>query len=211
MSTTLQTIALTTVKAEARVDTRQLALQLGNKHQNTFELLKQYQPDFESFGKVLFETGASTDSKTGQSERYALLNEDQAYLLLTYSRNTVRARELKVRLVKSFGEARRAAVQHGAEYLPGYHELHDQIGMLAAGSNNERFVHMNINKLMNKVAGIGAGERKGAKLSTQTLLIVAQTIAANAARGAQDHREAYKLIKDAMSGLAALNVLGVAA
>ena len=79
MSTTLQTIALTTVKAEARVDTRQLALQLGNKHQNTFELLKQYQPDFESFGKVLFETGASTDSKTGQSERYALLNEDQAY------------------------------------------------------------------------------------------------------------------------------------
>ena len=80
--------------------------------------------------------------------KFALLNEDQAYLLLTYSRNTARVRELKVRLVKAFRDARIAADTRKGEYLPTYHRLHDDIHALASGSPNERHVHGNINKLV---------------------------------------------------------------
>lgn len=91
--------------------------------------------------------------------RFALLNEDQAYLLLTYSRNTARVRVLKVRLVKAFREARLCADTRKAEYLPTYHRMHDVIHDLASGSPNEKFVHANVNKLVNKVAGVEAGQR----------------------------------------------------
>lgn len=185
---------------EPRVDSRDLAKRLGTQHQNTYELLKDYKSDFEQLGKVRFETGASA---SGQTEKYAMLNEDQAYLLLTYSRNTAKVRELKI--MKSFGEARRAAMQHGAEYLPTYHQLHDQIHALAGGSPNERFVHMNANRLVNKAAGIGSGQRGSLTLPTQAMLIVAQMAVAKAMQSAPDHRTGYQLAKDAVKPLLAIS------
>ena len=208
MNTTPTTDAftLTTVKAEPRIDSRLLAKSLGTKHQSTFELLKEHRTDFEELGKVRFETGASPGSKTGQTERFALLNEDQSYLLLTYSRNTARTRQLKVKLVKAFGEARRAAGQHGTEYLPSYHQLHDELHTLAAGSDHERHVHMNVNRLINKTVGLEAGQRSAASMPVQSLLAVAQAVAVKAARGAPDHRAGYQRIKSAMVALSAATI-----
>ena len=205
MNTTPTTDAftLTAVKAEPRIDSRLLAESLGTEHQSTFELLKEHRTDFEELGKVRFETGASPGSKTGQTERFALLNEDQSYLLLTYSRNTARTRQLKVKLVKAFGEARRAAGQHGTEYLPSYHQLHVELHALAAGSDHERHVHMNVNRLINKVVGLEAGQRSAASLPQQSLLAVAQAVAVKAAQGAADHRAGYQRIKSAMVALSA--------
>ena len=205
MDNTLTTDAFTlkTVKAEPRIDSRLLAKSLGTKHQSTFELLKEHRADFEELGKVRFETGASPGSKTGQTERFALLNEDQSYLLLTYSRNTARTRQLKVKLVKAFGEARRAAGQHGTEYLPSYHQLHDELHTLAAGSDHERNVHMNVNRLINKTVGLEPGQRSAASMPVQSLLAVAQAVAVQATRGASDHRAGYQRIKIAMAALSA--------
>lgn len=187
-----------------RIDTRLLARQLNVQHHNTLALIGKYKFDFSEFGKVLFKTEPLPDSRTGQMEKYALLNEDQSYLLLAYSRNTARVRELKIKLVKAFSEARRAAIQRGVEYLPAYHELHDQIGALAAGSPNERFVHINVNKLLNKAVGIGAGQRKGASVPTQSLLIAAQNIATRAMHGATDHHQGYSRAKAALQSLSGL-------
>ncbi|MFT2536506.1 Rha family transcriptional regulator, partial [Escherichia coli] len=72
------------------MDTRAMADQLGRKHQNVYEMVKDYQADFEQLGKVRFETGPLIGSKTGQKEKFALLNEDQCYLLLTFPRNTAK-------------------------------------------------------------------------------------------------------------------------
>lgn len=200
----VQPLALVAVKDAPRVDSRLMAQQLGIQHHNAFALVKTHRPDFEVFGKVLFQT---EPLPSGQAERFALLTEDQAYLLLTYSRNTPRTRALKVRLVKAFGEARRAAVQHGAEYLPSYHTLHDEIHALAAGSCNERFVHMNINRLVNKAAGIDSGQRGAVALPVQSMLCVAQSVAAKAMRGAPDHHAAYNRAKAAMLALSAVTML----
>ena len=165
--------------------------------------------DFEELGILRFQTGEIKGR--GRPEKFAMLNEDQCYLLLTYSRNTARTRQLKVRLVKAFGEARRAAVQHGAEYLPTYRQLHDELHALAAGSEHERHVHMNVNRLINKTVGLEAGHRESVALPQQSMLAVAQIVAANAAKGAPDHRAGYQRIKTAMRVLSAATMLGVSA
>ena len=79
-------VSLITTKDEARVDSRLLAKHLGNQHHSMFENVKNYVADFEALGKVRFETEASPGSKTGQSVKFVLLNEDQSFLLLTWQR-----------------------------------------------------------------------------------------------------------------------------
>lgn len=197
-------LELVATKTETRIDTRLLAQHLKTQHESLFKQVSTHQGDFEELGKVRFEIGPSPDSRTGQSMKFALLNEDQAYLLLTYSRNTARVRELKVRLVKAFRDARIAADTRKGEYLPTYHRLHDDIHALASGSPNERHVHGNINKLVNKAAGVEAGQRSTASLATLSLLAVGQALAAGALRGASDHRDGYQRVKRVLQDFEAI-------
>lgn len=72
-----QDLALTTTSAEARVDTRLLARQLGNKHKPVIALIDKYLDSFKAHGQVLFKK-ADGDRKQGggRAERYALLAND---------------------------------------------------------------------------------------------------------------------------------------
>ena len=203
-----QSFALITVKAEARIDSRLLAVNMHNQHHNTIGLILKHLTALELFGKVLFKTEPLPDSKTGQKERFALLNEDQAFYLVALSRNSPRVVELKGKLVKAFGEARRAASQHSTEYLPAYHQLHDEIHALTAGSSHERHVHMNVNRLINKTVGVKAGQRALAGIPTQALMIVAQTVAAQAMHSAPNHHDGYQRVKQSMQALTALSLGG---
>ena len=195
---------LIATKTEARIDTRLLAQHLETQHESLFKLVTTHQGDFEELGKVRFQIGPSPDSRTGQSMKFALLNEDQAYLLLTYSRNTARVRELKIRLVKAFRDARLTADTRKAEYLPTYHRLHDGIHVLASGSPNEHFVHSNINKLVNKAAGVEAGQRGATPLAKLSMLAVGQTLAAGALHGALDHHDGYQRVKRVLQAFEAI-------
>jgi phage regulator Rha-like protein len=197
-------LELIATKTEARIDTRLLAQHLETQHESLFKLVTTHQGDFEELGKVRFQIGPSPDSRTGQSMKFALLNEDQAYLLLTYSRNTARVRELKIRLVKAFRDARLTADTRKVEYLPTYHRLHDDIHALASGSSNEHFVHSNINKLVNKAAGVEAGQRATAPLAKLSMLAVGQTLAANALHGATGYQDGYQRIKRVLQAFEAM-------
>ncbi|MCM2621290.1 Rha family transcriptional regulator [Alcaligenes faecalis] len=190
-------LALVYGKDEPRIDSRLLAQHLGNTHKHVRELLTDYTADFRELGVLRFET-AKPGRQGGRPEHYALLNEDQAYLLLAYSRNTPKVRQLKIRLVKAFREARQAQEMHRTDYLPTYAALHDEIQALAAGSANERFVHLNINKLINKAVGIEAGQRGRLGLPHKSMVTAAQFIASQAMRGATDHKEGYRLVKLAL-------------
>ncbi|MDR2219764.1 MAG: Rha family transcriptional regulator [Methylobacillus sp.] len=185
-------IALIESRGEARVDSRTIADQLGIQHKNVRELLTKFSDDFKQFGILPFQTEKLDGSGRGRSERFALLNEDQAYLLLTFTRNTAKVRALKVKLVQAFRQARSGQVITALEYLPGYHELHDRIHELAKDSANEKFVHMNLNKLVNKTVGIESGQRSKAPLSA---LAVAQTVAVNAMSEAKGHHDGYEAAK----------------
>jgi phage regulator Rha-like protein len=198
-------LTLVESKGEARVDSRVLAEGLQNKHKNVSELIDKYAAQFSSLGQLLFQTEVGLRKQGGgKAERFALLNEDQAYLLLAMSRNTAHIVEMKTSLVKAFKQAR--AGQHVAslEYLPGYHELHDLAHDLADGSKNERFVHSNLNKLINKTVGIGPGQRQSAASSTKSAIVVAQRLAIQAMEAANDHHDGYQSAKTALSKLQTL-------
>lgn len=191
---------------DPRADSRNLAARLGIEHESVIRTLNKYPGDFRVFGILRFEIGEIEGR--GQPEKFALLNEDQAYLLLTYSKNTERVRETKIALVMAFRKARLAADITKAEYLPTYHDLHGRIGLLAAGSRNARFVHMNMNRLLNQAVGIGAGERGRLDLPHRSLMVVAQSVATSAMRGAADHHDGYRAAKDALRALSLISLVG---
>lgn len=202
---TRDTAITLTVKAdESRVDSRLLAQRLGVLHKNSMELLERHLADFRELGIVPFQTEKLPGSGRGRSERFALLNEDQAYLLLTYSRNTAKTRALKVKLVQAFGSARKAAELRRTDYLPSYHGLHEQVALLAGDSPHARFVHQNLNKAINRAVGIGSGQRRALPMPQQSLLVAAQSLAAQAMAGAHDHHDGYQLAKGALQRLTEL-------
>ena len=201
-------LVLTTTATEARIDTRLLAGQLGNKHRHVIALLVKYLDLFKHHGHVSFKNADGERKQGGgKAERYALVNEDQSYLLLSLSRNSETVAQLKSRLIKVFGEYRRAADMRQNEYLPGYHAMHDQIKVLANGSPNERFVHMNCNKVLNKFAGLESGQRSSAPVPKQAMLIVAQIVAARAMQSAHDHHDGYQRVKQSLLALTAVTML----
>lgn len=186
---------------EPRADTRLIARMLGIQHPSIFAQVKTYRADFEEFGKVRFQT---RPSPSGQAEKFALLNEDQAHLLLTYSRNTARVRALKVKLVKAFRDARRAATIRQTDYLPGHHDLQHGIKALVQGHPNERWFYINAAKAVNKAVGIEAGQRPSAALPTQSMLAVSSMLAAQAVRGASDSHQIQRRINDALQPIKSL-------
>jgi phage regulator Rha-like protein len=198
--------ALLTGTTEPRIDSRLLAQHLQNKHQSLFELVKNHRADFEQLGLLRFQTGKATG---GRPEKFTMLNEDQSTLALSYSKNTLRVRQLKVMLVKAFGEARRAAEMRRAEYLPSYHRLSDAIHIAAAGSSNEKHVHGNVARLLNKIVGIEAGKRATAAVPQLALMIIAQEMAARAMQSANDHHDGYQRVKQSMLALSECTKLQV--
>ncbi|MDN4052878.1 phage regulatory protein/antirepressor Ant [Massilia sp. YIM B02763] len=79
----------------------------GVQHKNVLELLRTYVGDLTEFGRVAFETLPFETAGGTQTREVALLNEDQATLLITYMRNNVVVRKFKIALVRSFADMRK--------------------------------------------------------------------------------------------------------
>jgi phage regulator Rha-like protein len=219
-------ITLVQFKGEARADSRLLAKQLGNQHKNSMDLIERYAAKFKRFGHLPFQTEVGKRVQGGgKAERYALLNEDQCYFLLSLSRNTDIVVDLKADLIAAFREARDRSSVTDAQYLPLYHAMHDEVAALAqrakeCGSNTpERMFHINANKALNAVMGIASGERDTLTIEQRLLLTTLQAVwrnylHASLERG-DDHHEAFRKAKAAvlayMTGVGALLLGGRAA
>lgn len=74
-------------------------------HASVIKLVRTYQSDMEDFGLVGFEIQPRPAGQHGGGDtEYAVLNEQQSTLLLTYMRNTVIVRAFKKKLVREFWE-----------------------------------------------------------------------------------------------------------
>lgn len=93
---------VTIVDGDAVTSTTTIATETGNEHASVIALVRKYQGDFEDFGRVRFEIAPFDTAGGLQSREVALLDEQQATLLLTYMRNTAIVRDFKKRLVKEF-------------------------------------------------------------------------------------------------------------
>ncbi|HHP7231643.1 MAG TPA: Rha family transcriptional regulator [Xenococcaceae cyanobacterium] len=92
------------------VDSRLLAQELGIQHRSFYQklILKYRQEIEEDWGVLRFKSAKLAEgSQGGRPEKYALLTEQQSYLVLTYSKNTAQSRQCKRKLVKAFDEAKK--------------------------------------------------------------------------------------------------------
>jgi phage regulator Rha-like protein len=97
-------IAIVTAKRNKPTTTSLIVAEsCGVQHKNTIALIRKYQADFETFGKVAFETRLN---KQGSATEIAELNESQATYLITLFKNTEIVRAFKLRLVQEFAVMR---------------------------------------------------------------------------------------------------------
>lgn len=196
------------LRGELRVDSRVLAQHLGNQHESVVKLLRDYADDFKQLAIFRFEIGKPSHGNVGgRPEQYALLSEDQCYLLLTYSRNSATVRALKLKLVIAFREARENRTLTDTQYLPFYHALHDEVATLAQAAHasgsttDERLFHVNINRLVNEVSGIRSGMRNrltnGQRLFVTAIQAVVRNALYTSIKAGISHKAAYQEAKRA--------------
>ncbi|APO81766.1 Rha family transcriptional regulator [Pseudomonas putida] len=97
---------LVTIKnGQAVTTTLAIAKGTQNDHASVIKLARTYQADLGEFGPVGFEIHVVTRPQGGGTpSEFAILNEPQATLLLTYMRNTEIVRTFKKKLVREFWE-----------------------------------------------------------------------------------------------------------
>lgn len=93
---------------ELVVTSETLAAGAGVEHRAVLQLIGNNIADFQDFGTVAFEMRPLPGG--GNPVRVALLNEQQATLLMTFQRNTEQVRSFKKALVKAFFEMARRIV-----------------------------------------------------------------------------------------------------
>lgn len=79
-----------------------------NLHASVLRLVRDNLSDFEEFGRVGFEIQPFATAGGMQRREVAVLNEEQATLLLTYMRNAPVVKDFKKRLVREFWAMRRS-------------------------------------------------------------------------------------------------------
>lgn len=105
-----------------------VAAKTGVQHRAVLQLIKQNQQDFEDFGLVAFEMRPRLEGQHGGGDtKYAVLNRDQALLLITYMRNNAIVRAFKKALVKAFSaleeQAQSSAMSLPQDYVSALREL----------------------------------------------------------------------------------------
>jgi len=104
----MSSLTITEVDGILVVDSRLIAEELGIQHKNFLATLSKYIDEIEEdWGQVAFQTETVTNSVGARNPvKFALLTEQQATLLMTYSKNTQQVRECKRQLVKAFEKAK---------------------------------------------------------------------------------------------------------
>lgn len=110
--------------------TTSLAIADGTEydHASVIRLVRTYQADLEEFGLLDFKS----ESTGGRPTEYALLNEQQSTLIITYMRNNEIVRRFKMALVRAFYEIKQASIPKTfAEALRLAADQQEQIAVLA--------------------------------------------------------------------------------
>jgi anti-repressor protein len=98
-------VSITDLNGDLVVDSRLIALRLNIQHETFMRTIKKYESKIEQrFGIIRFEIGEINGR--GQPEKFALLTEDQATTLMTFSKNTDEVIDCKLDLVAAFSQAK---------------------------------------------------------------------------------------------------------
>jgi len=200
MASKKKTIVAKIIGKEPRIDSRLIAGGLGIAHHNFTALAEKYRSRLSTFGLVLFETD-KVKAKMGRPTSFIHLNENRYYALVTLSKNTARAVDLKFALVAAFSEVRERLTSV-SDYLPSYRETHENLAQLVrlnGSSVSESVHHINLEKMINKALGIPSDSRKRLPPALRSAIAVAEGIfnaaCEEALRTGQDPKAAYQKAK----------------
>ena len=206
-------LSLELLKSEFRVDSRLLAPELNHRHRTILESLDKYESQFKSLGQLTFETEAGYNNAV---VRFALLNEDQCYFLLTLMRNNNHIVAAKLKLVKAFRDARAqlalrdiARIEGKAVRRTETDAIKDLVDYATAkGSSNAKMYYANITKMTNTLLGIEAGQRDTLDHKKLQQIKIAETMIEIAIRDGLKagipYKGIYALCKDRVSSIAAI-------
>lgn len=209
-------IIISQIKNELRADSRTFAPKLGIRHRQLMDNIRKYEAQFLELGRVPFETETIETAGGPQQSVYALLNEDQAYFLLTLSRNSEAVVAAKLALVKAFREARAHMARADSARIEGKkvrREETDAIKDLVQyatdqGSESAKMYYANITKMTNSVLGLGAGQRDSLPPVQLDRLRLAETMIDVALRDGMraglPYRQIYALARDRVLALVPL-------
>lgn len=160
-------------RKEPRADSRLLAERLGINHKSLIFQIRSYKTDFEEFGLLPFKKAKLKG--IGRPQIVTFLNENQSVLLLTYSKNTGKVRELKKQLVKAFSEARKqletrqSGKQTRLVAMDSVKLLVDQAEV--QGSSNPKSYYINVTKITYGTL-FSSGNIDRDKMTTEQLLLL---------------------------------------
>ena len=197
---------------ELRTDSRDLATLLDHRHRTIFESITKYNSELSELGIVPFQTERLKTDQLGEREhKFAMLNEDQCYFVLTLMRNNAHVVKAKLQLVKAFRDARTQLANRDIARVDGKQVRNLETKAIAdlveyakaKGSKSADLYYQNITKMTNAMIGIKAGERD--RLDARTLgdIAVMEKIVANAVsdgiNAGMDYKDIYKLAKNRCS------------
>ena len=210
-------IIISQIKNELRADSRTFAPKMDIRHRQLMDNIRKYQDKFQELGLLPFQTEARSDGQHGGGDVvYALLNEDQAYFLLTLSRNSEAVVAAKLALVKAFREARAHMARADSARIEGKkvrREETDAIKDLVQyatdqGSESAKMYYANITKMTNSILGIERGQRDTLPPAQLDRLRLAETMIDVALRDGMraglPYRQIYALARDRVLALVPL-------
>ena len=138
---------------EMTVSHRIVAEQTANQEKSIRNIINKYIDDFKVFGAVHFKNATREDgNKGGNQPIIFFLNEQQAYLLLTYLRNNEIVRNFKVALVKAFFEMRERL--YPKNLFKGKSIIHTINGLKGIIESNGFFSEFAIKLLLREIQSI---------------------------------------------------------
>ena len=219
----MKDIEIARIKNELRTDSRLLASFLDHRHRTIIENIDKYSAELLELGRLPFETEKGKALNHGgfaKATRFAFLNEDQCYFLLTLMRNNDKVVKAKLALVKSFRDARAQLAERDAARVEGKHVRRmetDSIKLLveyasAKGSKSADMYYASITRMTNNLLGIEKGQRETLSAHQLKQLATIETVVDLAIRDGlkaqMGYKDIYQLAKHRSSGLVELLGIG---
>jgi phage regulator Rha-like protein len=130
-------IQIVTVNESLVVDSRLIAQELGIEHASLLKTIKKYLDRLGRKEPVKFEIDVVKRPQGGTYEiSYCYLNEYQATLLMTFSRNTEQVLDCKEKLVEGFEKAKQLI----KEVIPAQNDRIRELEMQLEISQNNRYI-----------------------------------------------------------------------
>ena len=198
-------------KNELRTDSRLLASFLDHRHRTILESIDKYKSELMEIAALPFETEKGKKLAHGgfaKSSRFALLNEDQCYFILTLMRNNKRVVRAKLELVKAFRDARTQLANRDLARFDGKQIRKLETNSIktlieyakAQGSKSAEKYYVSITKMTNSILGIDAGKRDSLDVKSLNEIKVLETIVSNAVsdgiNAGMNYKDIYKLAKN---------------